>query len=147
LPENVVERRGAGGHHGAGRAEADFGQRRGGTDYRRRDRGQSEAGGAVPRGQDQRDQFPGGAGDEGDARSGERRNGERAVEAEAGVTMLKVGDKAPEIRVQTDAGEAFKLSDLKGRRVVLYFYPKADTPGCTTESCEFRDAVEDFGDK
>jgi peroxiredoxin Q/BCP len=61
--------------------------------------------------------------------------------------MLKVGDKAPEIRVQTDMGEAFKLSDLKGQRVVLYFYPKADTPGCTTESCEFRDAVQDFAGK
>ena len=55
--------------------------------------------------------------------------------------MLKVGDKAPDIRVQTDSGEAFQLSDLKGKRVVLYFYPKADTPGCTTESCEFRDSV------
>ena len=55
--------------------------------------------------------------------------------------MLKVGDKAPDIRVQTDSGEAFQLSQLKGQRVVLYFYPKADTPGCTTESCEFRDSV------
>jgi peroxiredoxin Q/BCP len=61
--------------------------------------------------------------------------------------MLKVGDKAPEIRVQTDSGEAFKLSDLKGQRVVLYFYPKADTPGCTTESCEFRDGVREFAGK
>jgi thioredoxin-dependent peroxiredoxin len=61
--------------------------------------------------------------------------------------MLKVGDKAPEIRVQTDTGEPFKLSDLKGQRVVLYFYPKADTPGCTTESCEFRDGVQDFAEK
>jgi len=55
--------------------------------------------------------------------------------------MLKVGDKAPDIRVQTDSGEAFQLSQLNGQRVVLYFYPKADTPGCTTESCEFRDSV------
>jgi peroxiredoxin Q/BCP len=55
--------------------------------------------------------------------------------------MLKVGDKAPDIRVQTDSGESFKLSEMKGQRVVLYFYPKADTPGCTTESCEFRDSV------
>ena len=55
--------------------------------------------------------------------------------------MLKVGDKAPDIRVQTDSGEAFQLSQLKGQRLVLYFYPKADTPGCTTESCEFRDSV------
>jgi len=61
--------------------------------------------------------------------------------------MLKVGDKAPDIRVQTDSGEAFQLSQLKGQRVVLYFYPKADTPGCTTESCEFRDSVGDLAKK
>jgi len=55
--------------------------------------------------------------------------------------MLQVGDKAPDIRVQTDSGETFQLSAMKGKRVVLYFYPKADTPGCTTESCEFRDSA------
>ncbi|MBS1854311.1 MAG: thioredoxin-dependent thiol peroxidase [Acidobacteria bacterium] len=55
--------------------------------------------------------------------------------------MLKVGDPAPDIQVQTDAGEALQLSALKGKRVVLYFYPKADTPGCTTEACEFRDST------
>ena len=54
--------------------------------------------------------------------------------------MLKVGDEAPEIKVHTDSGEEFRLSDLKGKRVVLYFYPKADTPGCTVEACEFRDS-------
>ena len=43
--------------------------------------------------------------------------------------MLKEGDQAPDIRVRTDAGEDFRLADLKGKRVVLYFYPKADTPG------------------
>jgi peroxiredoxin Q/BCP len=43
--------------------------------------------------------------------------------------MLKVGDKAPEIRTRTDAGEEFQLSSLKGKRVVLYFFPRADTPG------------------
>ena len=58
--------------------------------------------------------------------------------------MLKEGDKAPEIRLQTDAGEPFKLSDLKGKRVVLYFYPRADTPGCTTEACEFTDDIAKF---
>ena len=61
--------------------------------------------------------------------------------------MLKVGDKAPDVRVQTDTGEAFKLSDLKGHRVVLYFYPKAGTPGCTTEACEFRDAIQSIAEK
>ena len=45
----------------------------------------------------------------------------------------------------TDTGEKFTLSSLKGKNVVLYFYPKADTPGCTKESCEFRDASKKFG--
>ena len=43
--------------------------------------------------------------------------------------MLKEGDKAPDIRVRTDSGEEFRLSSLKGKRVVLYFFPRADTPG------------------
>jgi peroxiredoxin Q/BCP len=61
--------------------------------------------------------------------------------------MLKEGDQAPDIHVQTDSGEEFRLSDLKGKRVVLYFYPKADTPGCTTEACEFRDDIRKFAKK
>jgi peroxiredoxin Q/BCP len=61
--------------------------------------------------------------------------------------MLKEGDKAPEIRLRTDTGEEFKLSDSKGKRVALYFYPRADTPGCTTEACEFRDGIEAFAKK
>jgi peroxiredoxin Q/BCP len=61
--------------------------------------------------------------------------------------MLKEGDKAPDISLRTDAGDPFRLSDLKGRRVVLYFYPKADTPGCTTEACEFRDGISEFAAK
>jgi peroxiredoxin Q/BCP len=61
--------------------------------------------------------------------------------------MLKIGDQAPEISVHTDTGEEFRLSGLKGQRVVLYFYPKADTPGCTVEACEFRDGVQAFGRK
>ncbi len=55
---------------------------------------------------------------------------------------LAEGDCAPDIRLETDAGEIFQLSSLKGRAVVLYFYPRADTPGCTVEACEFRDARE-----
>ena len=43
--------------------------------------------------------------------------------------MLKEGDQAPEIRLHTDTSEDFRLSDLRGRRIVLYFFPKADTPG------------------
>ena len=54
------------------------------------------------------------------------------------------GDLAPEISLRTDKGEPFQLSSLKGKNVVLYFYPKADTPGCTTEACSFRDASEKF---
>jgi peroxiredoxin Q/BCP len=61
--------------------------------------------------------------------------------------MLKEGDRAPDIRLQTDSGVEFKLSDLKGKRVVLYFYPRADTPGCTTEACEFRDGIQAFAKK
>ena len=60
---------------------------------------------------------------------------------------MKVGDAAPEIALRTDEGEEFRLTDLKGRRVVLYFYPRADTPGCTTEACEFRDQTGKFAGK
>ncbi len=61
--------------------------------------------------------------------------------------MLKEGDPAPDIRLRTDTGEEFRLSQLRGRRVILYFYPKADTPGCTTEACEFRDDIAAFAGK
>jgi peroxiredoxin Q/BCP len=61
--------------------------------------------------------------------------------------MLQEGDKAPDIHLETDTGETFRLSDLKGKRVVLYFYPKADTPGCTMEACEFRDDIKGFTKK
>ena len=61
--------------------------------------------------------------------------------------MLQVGDQAPEIAVHTDTGESFRLSSLQGQRVVLYFYPKADTPGCTVEACEFRDGLPAFAGK
>jgi peroxiredoxin Q/BCP len=58
--------------------------------------------------------------------------------------MLKERDKAPEIQLETDTGEPFRLSGLKGKKVVLYFYPRADTPGCTVEACEFRDQSKKF---
>ncbi len=54
------------------------------------------------------------------------------------------GKKAPDFTLLTDSGEKLKLSSLKGKNVVLYFYPKADTPGCTTEACEFRDRDADY---
>jgi peroxiredoxin Q/BCP len=57
---------------------------------------------------------------------------------------LKEGSPAPEISLKTDTGEPFQLSSLKGKNVVLYFYPKADTPGCTKEACEFRDTSKKF---
>lgn len=52
--------------------------------------------------------------------------------------------EAPEIELATDDGGIFKLSSLKGRKVVVYFYPRADTPGCTKEACQFRDTRSDF---
>jgi peroxiredoxin Q/BCP len=53
--------------------------------------------------------------------------------------MLKEGDKAPEFELQDDTGKTVKLSDFKGQKVILYFYPKDDTPGCTQEACDLRD--------
>ncbi|MGA2598264.1 MAG: thioredoxin-dependent thiol peroxidase [Bryobacteraceae bacterium] len=54
------------------------------------------------------------------------------------------GDPAPDIRLQDDAGKPFELSKLKGKNVVLYFYPKADTSGCTLESKEFSESAAQF---
>jgi peroxiredoxin Q/BCP len=57
---------------------------------------------------------------------------------------LQEGEKAPDIHLKTDSGEQFDLADLSGKNIVLYFYPKADTPGCTKEACEFRDTSQKF---
>ena len=57
---------------------------------------------------------------------------------------LRPGDPAPEIELPNEAGQPFRLSSLRGKNVVLYFYPKADTPGCTKEACAFRDAAAQF---
>ncbi|MBI4891171.1 MAG: thioredoxin-dependent thiol peroxidase [Acidobacteria bacterium] len=57
---------------------------------------------------------------------------------------LKEGSKAPALTLLTDTGEKLKLSSLAGKKVVLYFYPKADTPGCTKEACSFRDGFPRF---
>jgi peroxiredoxin Q/BCP len=54
--------------------------------------------------------------------------------------MLKVGDKAPAFTLRDDSGKKVSLKDFKGKRVILYFYPKDLTPGCTVEACDFRDA-------
>ena len=55
------------------------------------------------------------------------------------MAMLDVGDKAPAFSLEDQSGKTVKLSDFKGRKVVVYFYPKDDTPGCTREACAFRD--------
>jgi peroxiredoxin Q/BCP len=55
-----------------------------------------------------------------------------------------VGEQAPGFRLQTDDGEWLSLAELRGQRVVLYFYPKDDTSGCTVEACEFRDLFPRF---
>jgi peroxiredoxin Q/BCP len=58
--------------------------------------------------------------------------------------MLREGDPAPEFTLSSDTGEQVSLSDLRGKPVVLYFYPKDDTPGCTTQACGIRDAYAEF---
>jgi peroxiredoxin Q/BCP len=61
--------------------------------------------------------------------------------------MLKEGDPAPEFKVLTDTGEEFDLATHRNEKIVLYFYPRADTPGCTIEACEFRDTAKKFTKK
>jgi peroxiredoxin Q/BCP len=58
--------------------------------------------------------------------------------------MLKAGAAAPEFELRDQNDKTWKLSDLRGERIILYFYPVDDTPGCTRESCDFRDAHADF---
>ncbi len=58
--------------------------------------------------------------------------------------MFKEGDTAPDFSTRDERGNPIKLSDLRGQKVMLYFYPKDDTPGCTKEACSIRDAYADF---
>jgi len=58
--------------------------------------------------------------------------------------MLKEGETAPAFRLKADDGREISLADLRGKHVALYFYPKASTPGCTTEAIEFREIKKDF---
>lgn len=58
--------------------------------------------------------------------------------------MIETGTQAPDFELPDQDGEPLKLSDLRGRRVVLYFYPKADTPGCTTQACGIRDRADEY---
>lgn len=59
---------------------------------------------------------------------------------------LEVGDKAPAFKLKAQDNSEVKLADFKGRPVLVYFYPKADTPGCTTQACGLRDILGDIGD-
>lgn len=61
-----------------------------------------------------------------------------------GMTHLKPGDPAPDFRAETNGGHTVSLKDYRGKYVVLFFYPKDNTPGCTKEACRFRDTYEDF---
>jgi peroxiredoxin Q/BCP len=60
--------------------------------------------------------------------------------------MLEAGEMAPDFELQDQDGEPVKLSDLRGQTVVLYFYPKADTPGCTTQACGIRDRSGEYAE-
>ena len=59
-------------------------------------------------------------------------------------TMIAEGQPAPDFTLRNQDGESVSLASLRGKAVVLYFYPKDDTPGCTTEACNFRDARDDY---
>lgn len=61
--------------------------------------------------------------------------------------MLQVGNPAPDFTLESDQGGTVSLKDLRGAPVVIYFYPKDDTPGCTKESCDFRDQYTSFREK
>lgn len=60
---------------------------------------------------------------------------------------LKIGDKAPDFTLQTDENQTLSLHSFKGKRIILYFYPKDNTPGCTREACDFRDSFAQFADQ
>jgi peroxiredoxin Q/BCP len=60
------------------------------------------------------------------------------------MSMLAAGDRAPEFRLTDGAGQTFDTADARGKPLVVFFYPKDATPGCTAEACSFRDAYEDF---
>jgi thioredoxin-dependent peroxiredoxin len=60
------------------------------------------------------------------------------------VTRLSPGDAAPNLELQDADGKTWRLSELKGQRIVLYFYPADDTPGCTVQACDFRDSIDEW---
>lgn len=59
---------------------------------------------------------------------------------------LEIGDQAPAFTLPNDSGETTSLADYQGKRVLIYFYPRANTPGCTTEACDFRDSLTQLND-
>ena len=61
--------------------------------------------------------------------------------------MVEEGREAPDFELTSDTGERVRLADLRGRPLVLYFYPKDDTPGCTAEACGFRDVYSEFEER
>ena len=61
--------------------------------------------------------------------------------------MVEEGKQAPDFELTSDTGEQVRLSELRGKPVVLYFYPKDDTPGCTTQACAIRDSYDDFAER
>ncbi|HUH27902.1 thioredoxin-dependent thiol peroxidase [Gelidibacter sp.] len=63
------------------------------------------------------------------------------------MTKLKAGDKAPDFSAQDEQGNTVSLSDYKGKKLVIFFYPKASTPTCTTEACNLRDNYKELKDK
>ncbi|MGY5850865.1 thioredoxin-dependent thiol peroxidase [Salegentibacter sp. F14] len=63
------------------------------------------------------------------------------------MTTLEAGDKAPDFKAEDQDGNTVQLSDFKGKKLVLFFYPKASTPGCTAEACNLRDNWEQFQEK
>jgi len=63
------------------------------------------------------------------------------------MTTLKIGDKAPQFKATDQYGKSIELKDFKGKKVVLFFYPKASTPGCTVEACNLRDNYQSFQSK
>ena len=60
------------------------------------------------------------------------------------MALLKTGDKAPKFKLLDQNNNKVSLSDFSGQKLLIYFYPKADTPGCTTQSCSVRDAADDL---
>src|SRR5699024_1921636 len=73
--------------------------------------------------------------------------GENYFVMEGYIMTVEIGTKAPTFTLKNQEGNYISLDDFKGKNVVLYFYPKDMTPGCTTQACDFRDAHKDFSDQ